>query len=533
MPPSAPGVPSAGPTTPRGIPLASLPAQSWDVWWQWNRSVFLQPPDYALDDQQHETRNELTSLLISHLKHSDAKVRLAALRALGKVAGGAATQHLLSMLDDAVQEVREDAILALGTTGSARAVHVLMHIASYGRAPGPRRQKIGRSSRPLAVIALGLARRYGVATELDAFVRNLPLDNNSTSKTKVAAHLQRDLVMAKLLYATLVGSEAMQETAHELAGGKKTTLELRSRALESLATTRNPDSLQMLMRSLAGHKLEARRSAALALGGFDSPAALEPLRRACKAEHELLTCAFLQISLGQRGGAHARKILLKNLQRGRRALRPWAAIGLGLLARQAGQKGRDETALNALRQAYRSERNRGSRGAYLLALGLARDAASVHELAHAVREAKVPADRTAAGHALALLGAEFARPVVRDHLRTDPRHIARAALAEVLGYVGEPEDAKILIGLFQKTGRADDLPQIARAIGMLPSREAYLTMLGIVRAKSMPAWFKATAIDALGMMLSKHRRFHLAELAHNANFTIFPDWTTRVFHLDL
>ncbi|MEE9126571.1 MAG: HEAT repeat domain-containing protein, partial [Planctomycetota bacterium] len=351
----------------------------------------MQPPDHALDDQQHETRHQLTSLLISNLKHSDAKVRLAALRALGKVAGGAATQHLLSMLDDAVQEVREDAILALGTTGSARSVHALMHIASYGRAPGSRRQTIGRSSRPLAVIALGLARRYGARTELDSFVRNLTLDNKRTSKTKVAAYLQRDLVMAKLLYATLVGSGVMQETAHQLAGGKKTTLELRSRALESLATMRDPDSLQVLERSLTGHKLEARRSAALALGGFDSPKAFEPLRRACKSEHEQLTCAFLQISLGQRGGVHARKILLHNLGRGRRSLRPWAAIGLGLLARAAPQRGGDEKVLNALRKAYRSERNRGSRGAYLLALGLARDAASVHELAHAVREAKVPA----------------------------------------------------------------------------------------------------------------------------------------------
>jgi len=518
------------------MPLTNLPAQSWDVWWEWNRSLFLQPPDYVLEDKQDETRKELTSVLISNLKHEDARVRLAALRSLGRVAGGAATRHLLSMLDDAAQEVREDAILALGSTGSARAVHALMHIASYGHAPGAKRETISRSGRPLAVIALGLARRCGARTEVDAFVRNLALEEVSgdgNGKTKTAAHLQRDLVMAKLLYATLVGSESMREIAQELAGGQKTAVEIRSRALESLGMARDEDSLEMLVRSLEGHKLEARRSAALALGGFDSPAALGPLARACKSEHEQLTCAFLQISLGQRGSDSARKILLRNLQRGRRVLRPWAAIGLGLLVRQNKQKARDDNVVSALRQAYRSERNRGSRGAYLLALGLARDEASVHELAEVVHRAERPADRAAAGHALALIGADFALPVVRNHLRTDPRHMARAVLAEVLGYIGEPTDARLLISLFENTGRADDLPQIARAIGMLPSREAYQMMLAIVRAEAMANWFKATAIDALGMMLSRHRQFHLAELAHNANFTTFPDWTARVFTLDL
>ena len=49
----------------------------------------------------------------------------------------------------------------------------------------------------------------------------------------------------------------------------------------------------------------------------------------------------------------------------------------------------------------------------------------------------------------------------------------------------------------------------------------------------MPAWYKASAIEALGMMLSKKRRLHLAELAYSANFTLFPDWASRVFLLDL
>jgi len=44
---------------------------------------------------------------------------------------------------------------------------------------------------------------------------------------------------------------------------------------------------------------------------------------------------------------------------------------------------------------------------------------------------------------------------------------------------------------------------------------------------------RAAATEALAMMLSGHASLNLAELAQNANFTLFPGWFSRIVELNL
>ncbi|MHC5072283.1 MAG: HEAT repeat domain-containing protein, partial [Planctomycetota bacterium] len=358
-------------------------SQGWDAWWHWSRNEFLIPQRQPLTDPQGRARSELSSILITQLRSGNAIVRSAAVRALGRVGGHGTVRHLLAQLRDPVLEVREDAILALGTTGRAAAVHALLHIARCGCAPGQGSpgtdaQVISSQSRTLAVLALALARRYGSHLDLDRLIRNLPVKIKNT-KTDPAQHKHRDLAMAKLLYATLVNSTEMQALSRQLADARQVSLDLRCRALESLCRAGDDASLDVLARATRGTKLEARRSAALALGTIRHPGAMAEMFAAHQQEHEHLTRAFLLISIGRQGGAKARRFLVNSIRTGPKTLRPWAALGLGLAARQQATDV-DADLVDALRAAYRAEKSHHARGAYLIALGLARDVGSLPEI---------------------------------------------------------------------------------------------------------------------------------------------------------
>src|SRR6185436_18037298 len=106
-------------------------------------------------------------------------------------------------------------------------------------------------------------------------------------------------------------------------------------------------------------------------------------------ETEPLAKGFLLLSLGRMGGARSLGILRDELARGPDALRPWAALGLGLLARETG----DVEARAALRAAVLPA---SARGALFLARGLARDLAAAPGLATALETSTSPVDR---GHA--------------------------------------------------------------------------------------------------------------------------------------
>jgi hypothetical protein len=77
------------------------------------------------------------------------------------------------------------------------------------------------------------------------------------------------------------------------------------------------------------------------------------------------------------------------------------------------------------------------------------------------------------------------------------------------------------------------MPRLARGIGALASPESCAALREMVRSGRTNATVRATAIDALAIMLSEHRGRNLAELAQNANFLLFPGWLARLTDLNL
>ncbi len=118
-------------------------------------------------------------------------------------------------------------------------------------------------------------------------------------------------------------------------------------------------------------------------------------------------------------------------------------------------------------------------------------------------------------------------------LRIDSDHPTRAALAEILGYVGQPRDNRVLISMLEHVATPAEMSRLARGIGALATHQSYATLRDMVRSERTSATVRATAMDALAMMFSTHPGRNLARLAQNANFLLFPGWLARLTDLNL
>jgi HEAT repeat protein len=281
-----------------------------------------------------------------------------------------------------------------------------------------------------------------------------------------------------------------------------------------------------LLRALGARSQHERRSAALALGGLETSHALAPLMTAFEVERDALTRAFLLLAIGRQGGQgdddgpDARDFLVRNLSKGPSATRPWTAFALGILARETN----DVEARAALREGFDREANRGTRGAFLLALGIARDAGAGAIAREEMIESKSAVARMHAGLALALTEDPEAGPALRRAIEVDASPMARFAFAQGLGRIGATEDVPRLVSLLESVGDPGGQGQLAVAIAFHGTAAAVRALIEVLDQEKLPASGHAAAIQALGMLLSREAPFRFAALSEGMNHTLLPDW---------
>src|SRR5690606_10337456 len=140
---------------------------------------------------------------------------------------------------------------------------------------------------------------------------------------------------------------------------------VRCRAVETLDFA-DPTVRRPILEALAGRELSLRRSAALALGRSGEPLALPSLMTAFEIENERFTQALTLLAIGEHEAVDARDFLIEQMREGKKPLRAWAALALGIWARDRD----DAAARAAIRAGWRAERNQDQADAYLLAMGL-------------------------------------------------------------------------------------------------------------------------------------------------------------------
>jgi len=543
----------------RSSPVLSGPAwtpdgseDDWWLWWEMNKLRFLVPHRLTGVDEASvvsrgtdartghpmdgfgarlpgplaaDARDELLPLLLQLTRSGDATLRARAAVTLGRLGGRQAVAPLTALLADDQMLVRHAAILGLGATGSMEAAPTLLHLAADGSLPDGVGRQLSSWARPLAFVALGLGRRHGMSPVLDGFVADLAAEGSRQ---------RSDLGTAALLYQTLSPCEALSAFTLDVLDDSRSAAGPRCRATETLGRMGDAAQLPRLTHLLGDAQVDERRSAALALSGLDHPLALAALETAYELEEEPTARGFLLLAVAEQGGDGAREFLTRAARGGPQAARPWAALGLGLLSRSiadADAGGSDPAAQQAraaigatLREGLASEANRSALGAWILAAGLARDAASAGPLRGAMVGSRDQRIRMFCALALAMIGDAGSRPLMLEQLRLEEAPLAIVGLTQALGVFGVPEDGPALVAAVREMRVPATQALLAIALAFHGSEAALSGLLEIARDEQASAVARAAAVDGLGLMLDRSPGLMLQGVAASANFDVFPDW---------
>jgi len=264
-----------------------------------------------------------------------------------------------------------------------------------------------------------------------------------------------------------------------------------------------------MVRWLKSDKIShVRRSAAIGLGMLIGdpgafPAAMRVLETAYGKVKDNQTRHFSAIALGQIGGDAAYRILTTDVAKARGQKRVYAALGLGILCREALDEpewtARRMAALRLLRKGFGSTRASHLRGGYAIALGIARDGEAGSMLLDALKETRDPDLR---GYLAVALGMVCHTPAVArlgallEESKNLPMLNLRATIG--LGLMGAREFIPALVQSLGSERSCYMLCAKARALGYIGDRTAVPALLNMVSNPDKQASIRGFAIQALG-----------------------------------
>jgi len=552
--PVPPPAPSDDVDTPTGPATGKRPAvrdpvrayktggedRSWRIWWEFNREHLL--------GLRSLLRNSGTKTGEGHGEGYDplAGRRAEALMALRRVAHHGEEPTL-----------RASAIIALGRFGEDDDARTFLKLVSEGRAPGDVLEA--------AALALGLldAEESAATRESARDWLGYALENEAALPPRarafsiVAAGLRarsdkailvrlvaacadparRDEEVAALLLACglardpMAQPELLRAARRGTVGGAQLSDEERAHAAQALALSGEASAvpaIAALMRSRRSG-VQTRRSAALALGrllregGLDDErarAAAEPLLEALRESPDPMLRGFAAVSLG--GATPPRGIpdLRDAIDRGgNAALRPYAALALGLAARSLhDESARPIRAFLAGELAKSREIELSS--ALSLALGLARALEAKDALLERLEDGGSPTqERGAAAQALGLLGDATPRVAAALAAALEERSadvVQDAALA--MGLLGRRETAELLAVRLRKTDSGAVQGRIVLALGYLGNAASVGPLLETLEDPAQNEIVREFAATALGILGDRRERDVLFDLDAWCNY---------------
>jgi HEAT repeat protein len=504
---AGPSTPTLGPTRGPGTGGVELgPDLDWRDWWWLNGYVYLKPlerqvpitpqgddlrvPFDASASSFQVERAAATASLRAALRDGDVRVRSTAALSAGRLGEEAFRVDLLALLEDTNPLVRLGAIAGLGLLGQEEAVPPLLRLG-IGDA-GPLSERATAEERDLALLALGLASTRGTtprfALPLRAFLGGSSTNDLRLFGASTAASL------------ALAGDGLAFDRLGAIARDRHADPALRARALWAFRAAELDSRREVVLASLDDSNVEVRRAAALALGrlgGGDGETVVEALRSACEKDGDVAVRAFSILSLGEVGGEVAKRELLHRLVRGKKLFRPWAAIGAGILARPSADP---EVGL-ALARALEGEKNRDTRAAIALAVGLSRTPNGREGVRRLVLEGENARERVFAALAVALGEDEEGRANLCRAIREIPNTAVRTSDGLALAVFRDPDDAAILVETFESSEPLDSVATAALALAWNGSRLA-LERLRREIETSPRAERRAAAALALGFAFS-------------------------------
>ena len=506
-----------------GEPFTESP-DTWQVWWESNKFDFIElrrVGDAPYTGQGREAgtpeqrearlaavrmrlRDEILPALRDLTGAPDPSVRAHAAVAPGKLRDEDGVDVVRGLLDDPSLDVRRSAMLALGIMQSGRGSYLLMNIADDTRSG---RSMLGETSisvddRGTALMASCL--RGGRTTE--QLLQGLMAD---------PGQVHPELLAMACESAGLMGSTRLIRPLIDVAFDGDLPEYVRSAATSALGRIGDPSVAPALVELLDG-ALEPRRAAAAALGYVAHPGEeriLDRLAQVLESENDAPTRHFTAISMGRIGGAAARVRLLDAFEDAPADMRPWLALALGLVERQAPADQVPGLLIARLAQ----ESNSDTRAAYLIALGLTRSEQGLEVLREATRQGHVELAGQAA-LALGLTGQPRAEAMLREVLAeaTTPYLLRQAALG--IGVLGDTNSVPHLLDLIRSTANPFVASYAALGIAMTGDEDAVGSLLAVVDRQHESGVAATFAVAAVGQLFDSDRRPALSRLAAADNY---------------
>ncbi len=557
--PTAPGAVVPGPTTPRGAPMPlAIDLTRWQGWWEMNRDRYLLVKDSlrrrdtitgsddfymgatrrvaeaGVDRSDLDAMAEkiLPALHKALVDASDPNIITACLIGMAKIgrdsSGFKLRDVLVSYLAGRYQEVRETAALALGVSRQSDSLPVLQELL-LDTATGRRlvaRAEVDRRVRAFAAYGMGILAAHG-----DSDVRRRVFD----VLQRVLADPQvkdRDVRVAVISAIGVLGLSPQDNGKDKLllwqalpALHKFYTADLGKAAqivqahvpiaiARLLGRGDNPD--QKRFGELFKAELFARKrrqnsiysSASIALGlmtPVSDTAASERLFRYFETGRDQQARFFSLISLGEIGGNVNRTRLLKVVTRGSKNFeRPWAALGLGVLAFRARTvKGGsvDHVIGETLLRQLTVVKNRDAVGAFAIGLGLS----GYTDAAKTMRKmlAEHPHHDGMAGSlctGLALMGDTSATGLIRQVLHRSVRRpdlLRQAAIA--LGKLRDRDATRHLMEMLSEDNRnTARMAALAGALQFIGDRRTVASLIELLGDDQLTSLSRAFIAAALG-----------------------------------
>jgi len=228
--------------------------------------------------------------------------------------------------------------------------------------------------------------------------------------------------------------------------------------------------------------------------------------------------------------------------RGTHAVRPFAALAVGLLLRPQGRALDDarfvdarERALDRLRRTYADDgEDPVLRGAFAIGLGVAADAKAGPLLAATVAARRGSPDLAAyACAALGLLGEVPAASlaVLRAALADRTSDALRLEAARALGLLGDARAIPALVTELERGGSDTVLARAVVALGAIRDASAVAPLAALARKQGAPDATHALACAGLGLLADLEEIRSLARLGIDANYLAGTDSLTEALSM--
>ncbi len=494
----------------------------WRAWWERNRTDLVgfrhvfhnagtitgkNNPDEKPDPLGGYRPAVLSTLRAIAYGRSDRDVRRAAVLAIGRMGTPEDAHRILEILGRSHEpdEIRDAAALALGMLPAAADTKTRDATRTRLVALLSRPERLPARARQLAIIAAGLrARHDGVLSmRLAEWTVKGVKRRDEAAALAFAAGLAGDRIFLPELLRGVGNSQFARRPLPDVA---------RSHVVLALGRLGDPLAARALVKALQDDGPHSRRSAALALGRLlrlgqlTGKAAVTPVEKALvkvlRKSRDPVLRGYCALALGGARRPAGIAELRRALSNERRAdMRPWAALGLALAARDRKS---DEADLirRGLRGRLSTVRQHDLHAALCIAVGLAGADDAREDLLRRVRRASLPVSvRGAAAQGFGLLRkapAHLQTQLARAMGQAPDDLVGDVALA--LGMLGRRSIMPTLLARLKAATSRIDQRRLLLALGHLGHHRAAAPLLEMIENRHLKPALRKLAATALGLM---------------------------------